>query len=78
MYTCVRLAHIVLLYIIYSLVTNQMACTLVNNSSLVICKFNTIFFVYNYCNATLRCCAATYYAALSFTLYNNIMFPTLS
>jgi len=31
MYTYVRLAHIVLFYVKYSLVTNQTACALVNN-----------------------------------------------
>ena len=59
----------------YSHVTNQTACALVNNFSLVICYFITIFFclqAYNYCNATLRCSAAIYYAALSLSLLHCI------
>ena len=67
--------HICETYSHYSSITNQMACALVNNFSLVICYFNTIFFIYKLITiATRHCVAATYYAALSlslFTLYYN-------
>ena len=80
MYPCVRLTHIVLL-------CNQSdGLRLSEQFSLVICYFKTIFFrllAYNYCNATLRCFAATYYAALSLsllhciTLYYSCLLPLL-
>ena len=65
----VRLTHIVLLY-------NQSdGLRLSEQFSLVICYFKTIFIAYNYCNATLRCPAAIYYAALSLSLalYNIVL-----
>ena len=69
MYLRVRLTHIVLLY-------NQSdGLRLSEQFSLVICYFKTIFIAYNYCNATLRCPAAIYYAALSLSLalYNIVL-----
>ena len=66
--TRVRLTHIVLTY-------NQSdGLRLSEPFSLLICYFITIFsfIAYNYCNATLRCLAATYYAALSLSLLHCI------
>ena len=65
-YTYVRLTHIVLLY-------NQSdGLRLSEHLSLVICYFNTIFFIYKLITIVTRYCVATIYYALSlFTLYYN-------
>ena len=73
MYPYVRLTHMVLLY-------NQSdGLRLSEQFSLVICYFNTIFFIYKLITIVTRhCVAAIYYAALFLFLYCIIMFPTLS
>ena len=82
-----RLTHVYICetYSHCTYITNQTACALVNKFSLVICYFITIFFIllaYNYRNATLRCSAATYYAAFSLlhciTLYYSCPPPLLT
>ena len=65
MYTYVRLnSHC-------TYITNQTACALVNNFTRNLLLYNYIFHLlaYNYRNATLRCSAATYYAALFLSFY---------
>ena len=79
-----RLTHVHLCetYSHCTYITNQMACALVNNFSLVICYFNTIFFVYKLItivtrhqslqsNDLLRC-------SLSFALYNIVLLVSSS
>ena len=74
MYTYMRLTHVHICetYSHSTYITNQTACALVNNYSLVISYFKNIFFIYKLITiATRHCVAAIYYAALSlFILYN--------
>jgi len=68
MYSYVRLTHIFFYNQSDGLRLSEQFFT----RNLLLYKYIFHLLAYNYCNATLRCPAATYYAAISlFTLYNN-------
>jgi len=65
-HTCETYSH-------YFSITNRTACALVNNFTPNLLLYNYIFFYKLITIVTRHCVAATYYAALSFALYNIIL-----